>query len=71
MYVFLAEEERANNGQGRADNDQEWAFFRAFKGTMQDFIRNSISARELLSRPDARTIYDPVFLDFMNSLIKG
>jgi hypothetical protein len=62
VFVFIAEGGRANG--------HERAFLNAYKGAMQDFICNSSLARDLLSRPDAKLIYDPGFLDFMRSPIR-
>jgi hypothetical protein len=55
VHVFIAEGGRASA--------HERAFLNAYVGVMRDFYSNSSLAREILSRPDAKLIYDEGFLE--------
>jgi hypothetical protein len=43
----------------------------AWHGTAVDFVNDSRLAREVILRPDSAMVYDPRFLAYLKSLIKG
>jgi hypothetical protein len=63
VYIFSIEElgERAI----------EKGYFAAWNGTLRDFVRDSSLAKDLLSRPVAKLVFDPRFLKHAKSFIQN
>jgi hypothetical protein len=61
VFVFLAD-------RVAGASPHEKAFFKAWEGTLRDFVQDSSLAREILSREDSELVYEPSFLALAKSL---
>jgi hypothetical protein len=66
IYHIVFEFSREAGKQG----SERRAVLDSWTRTCSDFLNNSKLAKEILARPDTRTVYDPEFLAFLESLIK-